>query len=79
MVTTRSNQNKPFDPASHAQHGASAISSVSVGGHHACAIHRNGQLYSWGMGSGGRLGQGDRDETGRADITQPCAVRGFGG
>ena len=79
MVTNRADKRKTFDPAAHPQHGASAISSLAVGGHHACAIHRNGQLYSWGMGSGGRLGQGDKDPTGRSDVAQPCAVRGFGG
>ena len=38
--------------------GTNAMSHLSVGSHHAGAVHSNGQLYMWGDGSFGRLGLG---------------------
>ena len=36
--------------------GFQSASDISAGASHACLIHKSGQLYSWGIGSSGRLG-----------------------
>lgn len=35
---------------------------VTAGGHHACAIDRDGRLFCWGYNSGGQLGVGDHTD-----------------
>ncbi|MCA8837810.1 MAG: hypothetical protein K8963_08180, partial [Proteobacteria bacterium] len=38
-------------------------SQVGAGGSYTCAINNEGQLYCWGSGSSGQLGQGDTDNS----------------
>jgi hypothetical protein len=40
-----------------------AVTGVSVGSNHACAVGRSGQAYCWGSGSWGDLGNGARGES----------------
>lgn len=40
-----------------------AVTGVSVGSNHACAVGRSGQAYCWGSGSWGDLGNGERVES----------------
>ncbi|KAG1687180.1 hypothetical protein DVH05_005346 [Phytophthora capsici] len=43
-------------PALRFFNGSQALQSVAVGSRHALAIHSSGKLYTWGVGSFGRLG-----------------------
>jgi len=57
-------------PALQFFNGSQALQSIAVGSRHALAIHASGELYTWGVGSFGRLG-GARtaDESEQANST----------
>lgn len=38
------------------------VVNISCGSAHSCSITRDGQLYTWGKGTYGRLGHGDREQ-----------------
>ncbi|XP_010783540.1 probable E3 ubiquitin-protein ligase HERC3, partial [Notothenia coriiceps] len=38
-----------------------AVSQVACGSHHSVALTKDGQVYTWGQGSRGQLGLGERD------------------
>ena len=56
--------------------GYAAIKQIAGGAQHFAAVHQSGALYTWGLGSGGRLGL-DITENGdpRADATRPTVVQ----
>lgn len=60
----------------HTPRGMEGAIQVSAGAAHACLIHKNGQLYSWGVGISGRLGL-DVTEFGdpQHDTSQPRVVQ----
>ncbi|RYG70388.1 hypothetical protein EON64_00275 [archaeon] len=51
---------------------------ISAGAAHTCLVHKTGQLYTWGVGTSGRLGL-DMTEKGdpQADVAQPTLVQGI--
>ncbi|KAL4102576.1 hypothetical protein PRIC1_006321 [Phytophthora ramorum] len=50
-------------PALQFFNGSQALQSIAVGSRHALAIHSSGKLYTWGVGSFGRLGGAQAPET----------------
>ncbi|KAF1783522.1 EF-Hand 1, calcium-binding site [Phytophthora cactorum] len=75
MIVADSNSNNKTDkdllyingltargPASRFFNGSQALQSIAVGSRHAVAIHSSGKLYSWGVGSFGRLGGAQNPE-----------------
>lgn len=51
-------------PVQVASLGASPIVHIVAGENHSLAINADGQVYSWGLGSHGQLGHGDRNDIG---------------
>ena len=64
----------------HTPRGTEGAIQISSGSAHACLIHKNGQLYSWGVGASGRLGL-DTTEFGdpQHDSQQPRLVQALTG
>ncbi|KAL3665627.1 hypothetical protein V7S43_009661 [Phytophthora oleae] len=56
--------------------GSQALQSIAVGSRHALAIHFSGKLYTWGVGSFGRLGgaQNPAEDSHRDDNNQEVPV-----
>jgi E3 ubiquitin-protein ligase HERC4 len=51
---------------------------VAAGANHACLVHQSGQLYTWGLGVGGRLGHGfGENANSREDCGAPTVVVGL--
>lgn len=64
----------------HTPRGIDGAIQISAGSAHACLIHKNGQLYSWGVGASGRLGL-DLTEFGdpQKDAEKPRLVQALAG
>lgn len=64
----------------HTPRGIDGAIQISAGTAHACLIHKNGQLYSWGVGASGRLGL-DMTEFGnpQADAERPRLIQALAG
>lgn len=60
--------------------GYQSVSQIAAGPSHACLVHQNGDLYSWGIGAAGRLGL-DVAENGdpQADVAAPTLVQALRG
>jgi len=54
---------------------------VAAGNAHACLVHRSGQLYTWGLGAAGRLGQdvANGDGNPQGDVIHPNVVQALAG
>lgn len=48
------------------------VRQIAAGSRHALAITAQGHLFSWGMGKGGRLGQGDFEDRHSPEIVRFC-------
>lgn len=70
----------PRGPFLKTPRGFQAAIQVSAGAGHACLVHKSGQLYSWGVGSSGRLGL-DLTEDGdpQKDVVEPKLVQALYG
>jgi alpha-tubulin suppressor-like RCC1 family protein len=60
--------------------GYETATHIAAGMNHVCLVHQSGQMYTWGVGSGGRLGHdtGEKADP-RADCTHPTLVVGLTG
>lgn len=38
------------------------VNGIACGSHHVVVVGGDGEIYSWGRGEGGRLGQGHEDD-----------------
>lgn len=57
-----------------------AVKAVAAGKFHSCALDRDGRLWTWGHGRGGRLGHPDFDvHSGQVAVIFPRWVRGLPG
>ena len=54
---------------------------ISAGNSHVAMVHRSGQLYTWGMGAAGRLGQdmSNGDANPQSDVIKPKLVMALAG
>ena len=54
---------------------------IAAGNSHACLVHRSGQLYTWGLGAAGRLGQdlSNGDGYAQSDVLKPKVVQALAG
>ena len=50
------------------------VAMMAAGTHHSAAVTRQGHLYAWGAGEGGRLGLGEHDEIEEEGTTTPTRV-----
>jgi len=55
--------------------GFQVASKIAAGANHACLIHKNGQLYSWGCGVSGRLGLDLTEGDPQKDVAEPKLVQ----
>jgi hypothetical protein len=54
---------------------------IAAGNSHVCLVHRSGQLYTWGLGAAGRLGQdlSNGDGSAQSDVMKPKVVQALAG
>jgi len=54
--------------------GLPPITAIACGGYHSLALSADGDLYAWGYGNSGRLGNTGPDYDQHLNITRPCKV-----
>ncbi len=59
--------------------GVTSFSSVSTNGYFSCALANNGNVYCWGYGSDGQIGNGENNDVNvPTAVTMPSGVTSFG-